>query len=71
MADGLRLHERYETVEQAKYEISGEFWKLAAAHELTYPEAVKIIAYLLETAAKYMIRHERHPDDPERKGDEA
>jgi len=40
-------------------------------YDLTWGEIVGFHAHELSTAAKYMVREERHPDDPDKKGDEA
>ena len=69
---GLRLHPRTMPVQRAHAELGtmiSEWW--GRQDDLTPAELVGIL--LQETAAvhKYVLRAERHPDDPDRKADEA
>ena len=57
-----QLHERVFPVQQAAAEIQMEFWRSVEKHELTYGEVVSIVSEILASAAKYMIREERHGD---------
>lgn len=65
-----QIHPRYWVVSKAENELS-EFWlSLLERHELTDGEAVKLLSSLLAQLAKYVIQYERHPNDPDKKGDE-
>ena len=44
---------------------------LEQEHELTYGEVFSLLGHAIGNLAKYQIRSERHPDDPDKKGDEA
>ena len=69
-SDDLRLHPRLRVVQQADIEIRCAVGKIAAQHELTYGEIFGILGNLVSEEAKYMVRAERHPSDPEKKGGE-
>lgn len=67
---GIKLHERTMLVQAASCDF--HTWELEwiQKHDLTYGEIVGIYADRLASHAKYMRRDERHPDDPEKRGDE-
>jgi hypothetical protein len=67
----MQLHPRFRTVQKARNEIVGKILELEHTHELTDAEIIGILGDYLAEKAKYMIRSERHPDDPDKKGDEA
>lgn len=48
-----------------------ELRRIQAVHDLTYGEWLQILGSEIAGISKYLIRHERHPDDPEKQGDEA
>lgn len=67
----LRVHERTQLVQRAGIEMSiacSEIWE---KHDLTTAEYVHCLVQLPAGATKYLLREERHPDDPEKKADEA
>lgn len=66
----MKIHERAMPVHIAENEISYAFWEGVQKHGLTYGEAIGCLARIMQTASKYMVRDERHPDDPEKGGDE-
>jgi hypothetical protein len=66
----MNLHERTMRVSEAELELSQWLSDWSEAHELTFGEWVKILSGQLAGRAKYVIRAERHPDDPERGGDD-
>jgi len=71
-APGLRLHARTMPVQRAHAELGMMISKWWGEQDgLTPAELVGIL--LQETASihKYVLRAERHPDDPGRKADEA
>ena len=45
--------------------------RIQAEYRLTYGELLSLLGNSIASLAKYYIRHERHPDDPEKRGDEA
>ena len=67
----LRLHERTRLVEKAEYELDAAVAKIVTEHDLTYGEILSILSVLLSRYARFLVRTERHPDDPDKKGDEA
>lgn len=66
----MRLHKRTMPVQKAANEFRAYALDWVERHDLTYGEIVGIIAESLGTIAKFMRREERHPDDPEKRGDE-
>lgn len=67
----MQLHPRTMIVKAAQLELSGFMLDWQQKHDLTFGETFKILAEMMERDAKYMIRQERHPDDPDARGDEA
>lgn len=67
----MRLHPRTRAVEQAQSEFNLFLLKLTQKHALTYGELFSILGCALKDNAKYQIRAERHPHDPNKNGDEA
>lgn len=67
----MRLHPRYHPMRKAACEVGAAVLKAVEDHDLTYGELISILAQETAMAAKYLVRIERHPDDPEKKGDEA
>jgi hypothetical protein len=70
VVDEMKVHPRYFIVSKAEVELSTFLLDLQQKHDLTYGELFKILAAMMASFAKYLIREERHPDDPEKKGDE-
>lgn len=68
---GLRLHPRTQVVAKARAAVAGAMLAIAKTYDLTYAEEAQILAGAIENCMKYAIRAERHPDDPEKRGDEA
>lgn len=67
----MRLHPRTQIVERAKVELALAVVDLAAKYDLTDAELVRILAQSLDERGRALVRDERHPDDPDKKGDEA
>ena len=67
----LKIHPRTMIVQKADSELARFLLDLAKKHDLTYGEIFALIGRQISEYAKYQIRTERHPDDPEKKGDEA
>lgn len=69
-APGVRMHPRTHIVEKAELEIGDAIHRAIKAHKLTHIELMQILASAQLRWLKYALRHERHPDDPEKGGDE-
>jgi len=67
----MRLHPRYFIVREASAAITNAVHAATEKHDLTLGEVVSILTEQLALSAKYLLRVERHPDDPCRKADEA
>lgn len=67
----LRMHERTQNVTGALSEMSIACSEIAAKRDLTTAEWVHCLAQLPAQTTKYLLREERHPNDPEKKADEA
>lgn len=67
----MRMHKRTKPVQLASLEIGTALWKLQEEHGLTYVEMTQALLDHLGRIAKYQLREERHPDDPDKGGDEA
>jgi hypothetical protein len=68
---GLRLHPRTMPVQSARAQLAGILIEWQTEHGLTNIEACTVLAEELRSLLKYPLRAERHPDDPDRKADEA
>lgn len=66
----MKIHPRYFVVSKAGIELSEFLINLQQKHELTYGETFKLLGEIIQREAKYAIREERHPDNPDKKGDE-
>ncbi len=72
----MKIHKREKIVTEAQRELIERIfkWKKRWVYndKLTDGEELRVLASLhsdwLATKAKYMIRDERHPDDPDRPG---
>jgi hypothetical protein len=67
----MKLHPRSSIVTQARNEFETFLLDLRQKHELTYGELFSLLGGGIANLAKYQIRSERHPDDPDKRGDEA
>jgi hypothetical protein len=68
---GIRVHPRTRIVGLANLAIGEAVLKAIQEHELTDAEIAGILAEQILRWNKYAIRHERHPDEPGKGGDEA
>lgn len=59
----MKLDKRYFKVQEARNKIAKSVNEIIDEYELTNGETVSIIAEILSSTAKYMIRDERHPED--------
>ena len=67
----MRLHPRTMVVQRAAGEIRMAILKLVEQHDLTIAETIGILAEAISGEVKWLIRQERHPNDPDKGGDEA
>jgi hypothetical protein len=66
----MRTHARTLIFEKARSEFAIFLLKLEEKHELTYGEVFSLLGSAIANLAKYQIRKERHPNDPDKGGDE-
>jgi len=67
----VRLHPRRQQVHQAENDIATAVEQAISTYELTFVESLQILGAIQSEHLKWMLRAERHPDDPSKKGDEA
>lgn len=58
-------------VQKAGIDLSAAVAEVISKHDLTYGETLKLLAEQSQRWAMHLVRSERHPDDPDKKGDEA
>ena len=62
----MKLHHRTLSVAQASADISQALIALQQEHGLTDIEMMQAVATWQDRKLKYMLRAERHPDDPDK-----
>jgi hypothetical protein len=67
----VRIHPRTRIVQRAELEIGEAVEGVVMKHKLTHTELQQILATVQLHWLKYALREERHPDDPDKGGDEA
>ena len=67
----MKLHQRALIVQKARHAFETFLLELETEYQLTYGELFSLLGNAVANLAKYQIRTERHPDDPDKKGDEA
>lgn len=67
---GLRLNKRTRHVQKADGLFEEHAIQFQEEHDLTDIEMLRILINCQQRVTKYMLRAERHPDDPDRKADE-
>ena len=67
---GLRLHPRTMPVQKAEAAIKMAIFTLQREWGLTDIEMLRVLLESSQGITRYMLRAERHPDDPEAKADE-
>lgn len=67
----MRIHPRLIVVQRAELALDTFMIGLVNEHDLTPAEQISLLANQIKTVSMYAIRSERHPDDPEKRGDEA
>ena len=63
-------HPRYESVIGAQADIAVKLNDLQREHSLTNVEMLQAVTSWQGTVFKYMLRAERHPEDPHKSADE-
>lgn len=66
----MKLNRRTMAVSKARAEFRNYVLDFTVKHDLTMIEMAQILTEGLADFLKYMLRAERHPDDPDRKADE-
>lgn len=66
----MRLHPRYTIAKAAELQIGAAISAAIKEHDITYAELLVILAAEQRKWATYLLRTERHPDDPDHKADE-
>ena len=67
----MRIHPRTRIVERAELQLGDAVRAAVREHDLTTVELMQILASTQLRWLKYALRAERHPDDPDKGGDEA
>jgi hypothetical protein len=65
----MRPHPRTSIVQKAEYEIQESILTISGKHGLTEIELLKVLNAVQAMTLKYMLRVERHPNDPDRPAD--
>jgi hypothetical protein len=71
VGEAVRIHPRTRIVQRAEIEIGDAVSEAIERHDLTIIEVTQILASAQLHWLKYALRAERHPDDPDKGGDEA
>ena len=69
--DGIKLHPRMGMISTAEAKLKIVFFDELKKHNLTYIEAMQAAVGIQTSLLRYALRAERHPEDPEKKADEA
>jgi hypothetical protein len=67
----VKLHQRTQIIAKARLELGSLLLKLEEENELTIGEILDILNGLASDYIRSLVRMERHPNDPDKKGDEA
>ena len=67
----MKLHKRSLVVQKARYAFEAFLLELETDYALTYGELFSLLGNAIASLATYQVRNERHPNDPDKKGDEA
>ncbi|MEU7170232.1 hypothetical protein ABZ949_01920 [Micromonospora tulbaghiae] len=67
----MRLHERTMPVQAAESDFRIYLARFQRDNDLTHAEMLDMLLAAAQDRTKYMLRRERHPDDPDKKADEA
>ena len=67
----MKLHERTMIVQKHQADFNWVMIEFIKDRDITYIELLILLnEYIRSSVLKYMLRHERHPDDPEKKAGE-
>jgi len=69
-APGLRLHPRTMPVQKAEGHFKRYVYEFQVEYNVTDIEMLRILIDTQQSITKYMLRAERHPDNPDQKADE-
>lgn len=64
----MKVHPREKIVNKADLEFADFYIAWFTKHDLTFGEIVRILSSTLASVGKYLIRSERHPDEPGKAG---
>jgi len=67
----MRLHKRHQVVREAQMDLECRVIDWTRKYDLTWCEAVKCLQVVASRYLTYILRLERHPNDPGKKADEA
>lgn len=67
----MRIHPRTKTVNKARGELTEFLCDLEQRHELTIGEVLSLLGEEVMHFARFQVRADRHPHDPDKKADEA
>lgn len=67
----LKTHPRTAVVDEARHAFEVFMLDLEQKHDLTYGELFALLGRKITELAKSEIRAERHPDEPDKGGDDA
>jgi dTDP-D-glucose 4,6-dehydratase len=65
----VRRHSRAVLVVNAENEIRAQVWKIQGDQDITNVEMLQILVRMQQSILKYMLRAERHPNDPDQPAD--
>jgi hypothetical protein len=65
----MNQHERTAKVHKARMDIESAFLEIRRKHGLTSTEFLSILVESMATDLKFLLREERHPEDPSRPAD--
>lgn len=65
------MHQRTMLAKRAEMDLSIAVNDVVRKYDLTYIELFQILTTITQSWLKYALREERHPDDPDKGGDEA
>ena len=66
----MKIHPRTMPVSIASSQLAMHLIEFQGEYDLTDVEMFQAVTSWMQTHLKYMLREERHPDDPERGADE-
>lgn len=67
----MKRHPRSIVVQEAKVDFDQAFLSIEEKHGLTYGELFDLLSDRMNRLSRSLVQHERHPDDPDKSGDQA